>query len=183
MRKVIMKVEGIAWSTNEFTVRGKTWNFTEEDLKTIAPQMIGKPMSAGHRGSIVGRIDESWVENNTVRYKASIFEPRNENEKEFIEKLKNGKISGVSPSFTYPLRRKHNEAKVLHGELEVIEKSEDKEGMLVKIKIPKKEIEDKLGPMDSIKEIDFGKIWFHDGSEKSKRQVEEQYCKEKYSKD
>lgn len=164
-----MRIEGIAWSTEEFTVRGKEWHFTKDDLLTIAPQMIDKPVTAGHRGPIIGKIIESWIEDNVIKYRAVIFEPRNEIEKEYVKNIKKGNISGVSPSFTYPIQVKESKPQILHGDLEILEKNE--EGTLIKIKIPIEEIKNKFGSEISIDQIEFGRIWLHNGSSETKEEI------------
>ena len=173
MRKIIKKIEGIAFTTNEFEVRGKKWQFSEEELKIMAPKMIGKPFTIGHRGPRVGIIDEAWYENGEVRFRASIYEPRNDVEKDFIKKYDRGEIFGVSPGFTFPLQKQAPERVVLHGKTEVIGKSDDGKGLLVRFEIPKEEIEEKMGSIKNLKNINFNRFWLHDGSEEAKRKVED----------
>lgn len=176
MRKIIYKVEGIALTSNEFEVRGRKWKFTEEELKKYAPTMIGTPITASHRGSRIGVMDDAWYEDGKVKFRASLYEPRNDEEKEAIEQIMNGKASGVSPGFTYPIARPKPKGGVFHGNIEVV--GETEEGHLkVKIFIPKEEIEKKIGSVENLDKISLDRFWLHDGSDEAKKNIEEEYKK------
>lgn len=173
MRKIIHKVEGIALSTNEFEVRGRKWKFSEEELKKYAPTMIGKPITAGHRGSRIGVMDDAWYEYGKVKFKASLYEPRNDEEKEAIKQIINGQASGVSTGFTYPIVRPKPKGGVFHGKIEVIGKTE--EGHLkVKFFIPKEEIEKKIGSVENLDKINLDGFWLHDGSDEARKSIEDE---------
>jgi len=176
MRKIIHKVEGIALTTHEFEVRGRKWKFSEEELKRYAPTMIGKPVTVGHRGSIIGIMDDAWYEDGKVKFRASLYEPRNNEEKEAIEQIITGKATGVSPGFRYPIERPKIKGGVFHGKIEVVGKTEEG-NLLLKINIPKEEIEKKLGSVNNLEKIRFDRLWLHDGSDETKKNIEDEYKK------
>jgi len=176
MRKIIHKVEGIALTTNEFVVRGRKWKFSEEELKKYAPTMIGKPITVGHRGSRIGIMDDAWYEDGKVKFRASLYEPRNDEEKEAIEQIITGKKSGISTGFTYPIVRPKPKGGVFHGKIEVLGKTEDGH-LKVKFIIPKEEIEKKIGSVENLDKISIDRFWLHDGSDETKKNIEDKYKK------
>jgi len=177
MRKIAFRIKGIAFTTNEFEVRGKKIKYTEEDLKIIAPKMKGIPLSMGHRGIKIGFIEDSWYEEGKVKFIGAIYEPITEREQEAVEKILRGKITGVSAGFMYPIQRK--EPIVIHGDgIRIIEKKEDG-SLIVGLRFSKREIEKKIGSIENLSKIKVNRIWFHNGTDKAKKEVEKRVKKHK----
>ncbi len=177
-RKPRLRIRGVMATVGPVKKGDKTYNITEEELKKAAASMIGKPIQRGHRGRPIGEVEKAWFENGKLLVKALVYEPENEEEEEFVRKIENGEIRGLSPSFTYENALPNV---VLHGSLEIVGKKPDGT-LIVKGVIPKEEIISKLGSMENLKNYAFTNSWIHDGTQKTKSKIEDEISKKKKTK-
>jgi hypothetical protein len=172
-RKPRLRIKGVMATVGPIKKGDKTYNLTEEMLKKAALEMIGKPIQSGHRGRPIGEVEKAWYENGKLFIEAVVYEPENEEDEEFVQKIEKGEIRGLSPSFTYePVPTNV----VLHGSLEIVKKKPDGT-LVVRGKIPEEEIMRKLGSPENLKYYVFTDSWVHDGSQEAKSKIEDEFSK------
>jgi len=169
LRRIVLRFKGIFATTNKIEVRGKTYQFTEESLRKVASSMIGTPVTMGHRGLTVGYVEKAWYSNGKLWGVGAIFEPQNTKEQEAVDKIRRGEVKHLSPAFSYDLPKPTERRVVLHGNLEVVGRSEDG-GLLVRGTISRDDLR-KIG-IEDLKNFKPNRIWFHDGSKEAKKSVE-----------
>lgn len=166
-RKVALRFKGVIATANFFP---------EEVLKHAAEMLAGLPVTYGHRGRLIGHIEQGWYEDGKLCVRGVVYEPKNEDEKIFLDSIKSGEVKAVSPSFLYKPVVDIKKS-VLHGSITEWWEEEDK--FHIRVKIPKEEIIKKIGSLKNLQRVKFNRIILHDGSEKSKEEAEKRLLEEK----
>ena len=168
-RKPRLRIRGVAMTKGSVEKGGKTYEFTEAQLKGIADKLVGLPMLHEHRGRSLGKVEKAWYEEGKVYIEAILYEPENEKEEVIIRRVETGELTGLSPSLTLT---EMPEKVVLHGSLRVVDEKEDGT-LIVEGRIPKEEIHQKLGSAEALRHYKITSTWIHDGSALSKKRIEE----------
>jgi len=171
-RRAAFRFKGVAATTNPITVRGRTIQFTEQNLREAAKQAEGMPVGCDHRGPPIGEVERAWYDDGKLHVEGVVWEPISEEECRVVEALRSGKINGLSLEYWYEPPKAPPPEVVLHG---VITGKFKRSGeYFFKFAIPKEEIEKKLGSLDALSEFRPKRVFLHDGSETSKKRVEEE---------
>jgi hypothetical protein len=170
-RRIRLRIKGVMATTDPVEVRGKILQLTEDQLKQLADSAVGKPIKYEHRGRPTGEIEKAWYDNGKLWVEAAIYEPENREEEEIVRKIESGELHAFSPGLAFkPVPTKV----VLHGTVEVVGKNKN-DKPIVQFFIPAEEITSKIGSMGNVKKFTFTDTWLHDGSEKAKKKVEDEF--------
>lgn len=91
----------VAATVTSVTVRGHTYNLTEENLKEAAKTFEGHYLKVEHSGPPIGRIDKAWCENGKLLVSGVGFEARDDKGRAILESIKKGELKGLSIGFSF----------------------------------------------------------------------------------
>jgi hypothetical protein len=95
----------VAATVGKFTIRGRSYELTEESLRKAAKASVGKSVKYEHSGPPIGRIEDAWYENGKLMISGVAFEASDERGRAILDSLKRGELKGLSMGFSFESRK------------------------------------------------------------------------------
>jgi len=100
--KVAFRFENqVAATVGSVTVRGRSYQLTEENLKELAKTFAGHYLKHEHSGPPIGRIEKAWYENGKLMVSGVVYEPTDERGRTILDAIKKGELKGFSIGFSF----------------------------------------------------------------------------------